>query len=50
MKDIPIIAVTAYASEEDKNEFLSKGMSHYISKPFLIHDLVKLVESALSSR
>ncbi len=47
---IPIIAVTAYASEEDKKEFLSKGMSHYISKPFLIQDLVKLVNKVLQNK
>ncbi len=47
---IPIIAVTAYASEEDKKEFLSKGMSHYISKPFFIQDLVKLVGSVFSTK
>ena len=49
-ENIPIIAVTAYASEEDKNEFLSKGMSHYISKPFLIQDLVKLVNEVLQKK
>ncbi len=44
-ENIPIIAVTAYASEEDKNEFLSNGMSHYISKPFLMQDLIKLMDN-----
>ena len=48
-EDIPIIAVTAYAGEEDKKEFLSKGMSRYLAKPFLIQDLVKIVEEVLSS-
>ncbi len=44
---IPIIAVTAYANEEDKKEFLSKGMNHYLAKPFLIQDLVMLVKDVL---
>lgn len=42
-KDIPTVAVTAYASEADKNEFLSKGFTHYISKPFLSDDLKRLL-------
>ncbi|MBI5809367.1 MAG: PAS domain S-box protein [Ignavibacteriales bacterium] len=44
-RDVPIIAVTAYASELDRQEFLSRGFSHYISKPFGIKDLIKLVAS-----
>lgn len=42
-KNVPIVALTAYASEDDKNEFLSKGMDYYLSKPFTISDLRKLV-------
>lgn len=44
-RNVPIIAVTAYASELDRQEFLSRGFSHYISKPFGIKDLIKLVAS-----
>ncbi len=39
----PIVAVTAYASTNDREEFLSKGFSHYISKPFKLQDLRNLV-------
>jgi CheY-like chemotaxis protein len=39
----PIAAVTAYASTNDKEEFLSKGFSHYISKPFKLQDLRNLI-------
>lgn len=42
--DIPIVAVTAYASNNDKAEFLSKGLSHYLSKPFTSRDLLHLLE------
>jgi CheY-like chemotaxis protein len=42
-RNVPIIAVTAYASELDRKEFLSRGFSHYISKPFSITDLKKIV-------
>jgi len=41
----PIVAVTAFAMSGDKEEFLSKGCSHYISKPFNRHDFLSLLES-----
>lgn len=31
---VPIVAITAYAMEGDKEKFFSCGCSHYISKPF----------------
>lgn len=36
---LPIVAVTAYAAESDRLEFLSKGFTHYLSKPFTSVDL-----------
>jgi len=44
---IPIIAVTAFALEGDKEEFLEAGCSHYISKPFLKSQLIELIEEAI---
>lgn len=41
----PIIAVTAYASESEKEDFLSSGFTHYISKPFSIKDFIKFIAS-----
>lgn len=32
-KDIPIIAITAYASEQDRQDCINAGFSGYISKP-----------------
>lgn len=42
-KNIPAVAVTAYASHNDKTEFLAKGFTHYISKPFLAAELKNLL-------
>ncbi len=44
-KNIPAVAVTAYAAQADKEEFLSKGFSHYISKPFTSSELKGLLNS-----
>ena len=45
--ETPIVAVTAYAANSDKIEFLSKGFSHYISKPFSSVQLKNLLKSIL---
>lgn len=47
-KKIPIVAVTAYASEYDKAEFLAKGFNFYISKPFTQKELLKLLSEIFS--
>ncbi len=46
-EDIPIIAVTAFAMVGDKERFLQKGFTNYISKPFINKELVALVRSFL---
>ncbi|MDY0227584.1 MAG: PAS domain S-box protein [Desulfomicrobium apsheronum] len=38
-KDIPIIAMTAFAMRGDKDKFLDAGMSGYLSKPVTMKDL-----------
>jgi len=48
-KNIPAVAVTAYAAESDKKEFLSKGFNQYISKPFVQNDLHQLLNDILNS-
>lgn len=47
-ENTPIIAFTAYAMVGDKEEFLSKGCTHYISKPFNKTDLRNLIEKVTS--
>jgi len=41
--ETPIIAVTAYAMESDKTEFLSGGCTHFLAKPFEKHQLLELL-------
>jgi PAS domain S-box-containing protein len=43
--ETPIIAVTAYAMDSDREEFLSGGCSHYLSKPFEKQELLELIAS-----
>ncbi len=43
----PFIAVTAYALPGDKDQFLSEGLTHYISKPFKFSTIIELIKNAL---
>jgi signal transduction histidine kinase/DNA-binding response OmpR family regulator len=43
-RHIPIIAMTARAMKEDKEECLSAGMDAYVSKPFRIDELVEVIK------
>lgn len=40
---IPVIALTAFAMQEDQQRFLSAGFDGYLVKPFQIRDLLDLV-------
>ncbi len=40
---VPIIAITAYAMKGDKENFLSQGFSHYLSKPYTKDELLQLI-------
>jgi CheY-like chemotaxis protein len=46
-KNTPIVALTAYVMEGDKEEFLQAGCSHYLSKPFVSSELKSLMNSIL---
>ena len=39
-KSPKIIAVTAYAMDEDREKFISHGMDGYLSKPFRVTELI----------
>jgi len=40
---IPIVAQTAFALKEDKKKYLSAGFDDYLSKPFTINELKRIV-------
>jgi two-component system, sensor histidine kinase len=42
----PIIAITAFSLEGDRDKFLSKGMDEYISKPVRMEELYSLLDKA----
>ncbi|MFO7445971.1 MAG: PAS domain S-box protein [Ignavibacteriaceae bacterium] len=46
-RNIPIIAVTAYAFPSDKEKFLKNGCTHYLSKPFERSSIVQLMTEIL---
>jgi PAS domain S-box-containing protein len=46
-KRIPIVALTAYASEKDRERFLRLGMNDYLAKPHTIEQLGEVLEVSL---
>lgn len=48
-KDLPVIAVTAYANETDKEKALSSGFSGFIPKPIIKSHLLRIVKAHLKN-
>lgn len=44
LKYTPVIALTAYALQGDRERFLAQGMDEYLSKPVLMEDLLDAVQ------
>ena len=49
-KNIPIIAVTAFALEEDRSAVLAAGCDGYLSKPYFLNDLERIIHHFLKVR
>lgn len=47
VRNIPIIALTAYAMPEDREKFLESGMNAYLSKPLEIEELAQAAQAIL---
>lgn len=49
-KSIPLVAVTALASEDDRQTILQAGFTHYISKPYSLEAIETLLNQYLQWR
>jgi CheY-like chemotaxis protein len=45
---LPVVAVTAHATPEDRQRALRSGFTEYLTKPFRPRDLLRLVERLLA--
>ena len=50
LHDIPIIAVTAFASQQDEERILAAGASAYVSKPISIDHFMGVVNGFLEAK
>lgn len=44
LKDIPVVAITGFAMQGDREKALESGCDDYITKPFDFEDLLKTIE------
>jgi CheY-like chemotaxis protein len=49
-REIPVIAVTALASREDRERILKAGFNDYLSKPYMIEDLEAIIRRMLCGK
>ena len=47
LRDIPVIAVTAFAMKGDEERIRQTGCDSYISKPIVVGDFIRTVQSYL---
>lgn len=43
IRRLPVVALTAYRSLNEKNEFLVAGFAHHITKPFSLKELIDVL-------
>jgi DNA-binding response OmpR family regulator len=48
-REVPIVAITAYATEEDRHRAEEAGMNGFISKPFAPETLEQTIRSVVAS-
>ena len=46
--NLPVIALTAYAMQDDKTDSVNAGCDNYISKPFKIEELFSLINTYIN--
>ncbi len=46
-REIPVIAVSAYAKESDKKKAMAAGFKDYITKPFSISEFLETIDEVL---
>ena len=46
-REIPVIAVSAYATEADKKNAMAAGFRDYVTKPFNIRELLETIDEIL---
>lgn len=49
LEPVPIIALTAMSSDEDRQECDDAGMDGFLSKPFAMHELLAAIQAATNS-
>lgn len=48
--DVPVLALTAYATAGDREKFLEKGMNGYVAKPFRREELLRAMADVLPAQ
>ena len=47
--NIPVIAITAHALEEDRQRFIESGMTEVLTKPFSIKTITEAINQLFAS-
>lgn len=48
--DTPVIAMTAYAMQQDRTTFLEGGCTHYMAKPFRQMELLRMLDDVFAGK